>query len=184
MPLEPVRIFVDGSQHRTFGGVGCVFLYREKASEFAVGFRDAQSNQTMELMAATIGLMMLKPTWQGKPVVVVSDSAYVVNCFQQGWIENWRRNDWKNYKNKPVANREMWETLDAWVSLFQTEFQKVKGHSGNIYNERADRLASAAREAMRDGRPQTHRGLVPVQELVQRAPVRNARGRRDVQRHR
>jgi ribonuclease HI len=98
----------------------------------------------MELMAAIGALAALKRTrcWKVK---IYSDSAYLVNCFKQQWYLKWQANGWMNYRNKPVANRELWETLESLVVLFDVEFEHVKGHAGHPINERVDRLASEAR---------------------------------------
>lgn len=108
------------------------------------GWESDTTNQRMELMAAIGAFTALKRTRRWK-VKVYSDSAYLVNCFNQGWYIKWRSNGWLNYRNKPVANRELWETLESLVVLFDVEFEHVKGHAGNSINERVDRLASEAR---------------------------------------
>jgi len=77
-------------------------------------------------------------------VEVVSDSAYVVNCFRQGWWKGWLARGWINTKKKPVANRDLWEPL---VDLYRSRpisFRWGKGHGGNKWNDLADRLAVQA----------------------------------------
>ena len=74
-------------------------------------------------------------------VEVYSDSAYVVNAFNQGWIENWRKNNWKTASKEPVKNKELWEELYELVRKFDVKFIKVKGHSDNEFNNRCDELA-------------------------------------------
>lgn len=113
----------------------------------------------MELMGAIIGLNRL--WWRAdkfesakirkrKVLVVYSDSAYLVNCFLQGWIPNWRRRDWRKADGKPVANREFWETLENLVEQYkEVRFVHVKGHNGTANNELADQQAVLARESMR-----------------------------------
>jgi len=75
-------------------------------------------------------------------VRLYSDSAYVVNAFVQGWLENWKSNGWKK-QNKRVKNVELWQQLDNLVNYHQVEFIKVKGHSDNKYNNECDKLARA-----------------------------------------
>lgn len=84
------------------------------------------------------------------PLRIHSDSTYVVNCFNDRWYEGWRARGWKNSQKKPVANRDLWEPLiDAYLERAdEIEFLWVKGHSGNVWNERADELAVAAAEAV------------------------------------
>jgi ribonuclease HI len=82
-------------------------------------------------------------------VTVYSDSAYVVNAFQQNWIKNWQRNGWKNSKKEPVANQELWRELVEQCEKNHLTLQKVKGHAGQEWNERCDELA---RKAIKDNR--------------------------------
>lgn len=95
----------------------------------------------MELMAALDALRTIEG-----PVEVVSDSTYVVNCFNDGWWEGWLKRDWKNSRKEPVANRDIWEPL---IELYRSRadeitFTWVKGHAGNEFNDIADRLAVEA----------------------------------------
>ena len=77
-------------------------------------------------------------------VEVYSDSAYVVNAFQKGWIENWKKKNWINSSKEPVKNRELWEELYELVTKYQVKFIKVKGHSDNQYNNKCDEMARNA----------------------------------------
>jgi len=84
------------------------------------------------------------------PLEVVSDSTYVVNCFRDKWWEGWLRRGWVNSARKPVANRDLWEPLiDLYRSRGDVTFKWVKGHSGNVMNDRVDQLAVAAARAQR-----------------------------------
>ncbi len=89
------------------------------------------------------------------PLHVMSDSTYVVNCFNDRWYEGWRARGWKNSQRKPVANRDLWEPLiDAYLERAEEiEFSWVKGHSGDPLNEQADALAVAAAEQFVDSSP-------------------------------
>jgi len=78
------------------------------------------------------------------PVTVVSDSTYVVKCFQDGWWKGWERNGWRNAKKQPVANADRWRELIALVNSGDVTFRWVKGHSGDPMNDLVDRLAVAA----------------------------------------
>ena len=98
------------------------------------------TNQQTELLAVIIGLNRLYPTTE--PILVYSDSAYIVNCFKWGWYRNWRSNGWRATTGKPVKNRYLWETLLNYVDAMDVEFIKVKGHSGNFGNDRADELVN------------------------------------------
>jgi ribonuclease HI len=140
-----VVIYADGSSSSIDRSGGwAALLMSEGRERIVTGYESNTTNQRMELMAAIGGLTALKPgrRWEVK---LYSDSAYVVNSFREGWIEKWRTNGWLNYRNKSVANRDLWVTLHVLVSLYDVEFIHVKGHSGHTQNERVDRLASEAR---------------------------------------
>ena len=77
-------------------------------------------------------------------VEVYSDSAYVVNAYNNGWIKNWKTKGWKTASKEPVKNKELWVELDELVEKFGVKFIKVKGHSDNEYNNRCDELARNA----------------------------------------
>lgn len=80
------------------------------------------------------------------PLLVKSDSTYVVNCFRDRWWEGWRRRGWRNAAGKPVANRDLWEPLLALAldARRSVRFDWVKGHSGDLMNDRVDMLATEA----------------------------------------
>ena len=96
----------------------------------------------MELQAVIEALNALKVTdWD---VAIYSDSAYVVNAFQQKWLEKWQKNGWQNSKKEPVANQDLWQKLLPLMSKNRVKLLKVKGHAGDAYNERCDELARQA----------------------------------------
>ena len=97
-------------------------------------------------MAIIQGLQALK---RPSLVNIHTDSAYVLNAFQKEWIESWKRNGWKTSARKPVANRDLWESLEKTIAAHQVSWTKVKGHSGIGLNERADQLAFQASQALR-----------------------------------
>ena len=102
------------------------------------------TNQRMELTAALEAVRALPG-----PLLVMSDSTYVVNCFRDGWHVGWKRRGWKNSAGKPVANRDLWEPLIEEVLARDGEVRLlwVKGHSGDVMNDHVDRLAVAAAAA-------------------------------------
>jgi ribonuclease HI len=94
----------------------------------------------MEIMAALDAVRQLDG-----PLVVVSDSTYVVNCFKDRWYQGWKSRGWTNSKKQPVANRDLWEPLiDLVLARKTVRFEWVKGHSGDPMNDLVDRLAVAA----------------------------------------
>jgi ribonuclease HI len=94
----------------------------------------------MEIRAALEAVNQLEG-----PLVVISDSTYVVNCFRDGWWRGWLARGWVNSAKKPVANRDLWEPLiEAVRQRGNVTFQWVKGHSGDPMNDLVDRLAVEA----------------------------------------
>jgi ribonuclease HI len=146
--LKPqVTIYTDGacSGNPGPGGWGAVLIYGKHEKELS-GFEADTTNQRMELCAAIRGLDSLTKPCQ---VRLCSDSAYLINAFTQGWIQNWQKNGWLNAKKQPVSNEDLWRQLMALDRTHQIEWIKVKGHSNNSLNNRCDALARAAIEAQR-----------------------------------
>ena len=111
----------------------------------AFWLRPHTTNQRMELTAAIKGLEQLKVPCTVK---LFSDSAYLINGFTQGWIDNWQRNGWRNSRGEPVKNADLWKTLLELSQKHNIHWIKVKGHSTNKWNNRCDELA---RQAIRGG---------------------------------
>jgi len=104
------------------------------------------TNQRQELLAAIMALEALsKP---GVEIKMYCDSKYVIDGITS-WVKGWKRNGWVNSKKEPVANRELWERLDQAVQRHRVTWQWVKGHAGNVYNDRVDQLAVKAVQAFR-----------------------------------
>ena len=82
------------------------------------------------------------------PLVVVSDSTYVVHCFRDRWWVRWKANGWRNSKKEPVANTDLWKPLVELYEQRRPEFRWVKGHSNDPMNDHVDRLAVAAAKAV------------------------------------
>lgn len=110
------------------------------------------TSQRMEMQAALEGLKALweHPTWSRSSVapMVRSDSKYLVNCFKQRWYRNWTKNGWVNYAGKPVANRDMWESLLYYHANLGPSWTHVKGHRGILHNEACDVAAKTARKSV------------------------------------
>jgi ribonuclease HI len=138
--MKIVRIYTDGacSGNPGPGGWGAVLMYAEQVKEICGGEPNT-TNQRMEIKAVIEALKALKVSdWE---VTVYSDSAYVVNAFNQNWIENWQRNGWRNSKKDAVANQDLWQELISLIGKNRVRLEKVKGHAGNEWNERCDQLA-------------------------------------------
>ena len=142
--MGEVVIYTDGacSGNPGPGGWGCVLMYKDHKKEISGG-KESTTNNVMELTAVIEGLKLLKFPCKVK---LYSDSAYVVNAFQQKWIYGWLKNGWKNASKEPVKNKELWEELYALTKTHEVEFIKVKGHADNEYNNRCDELARNAIE--------------------------------------
>ena len=117
-------------------------MYKENKKEIS-GSQQDTTNNIMELTAVIEALKILKYPCQ---VELYSDSAYVVNAFDKGWIYNWVKNNWKTADKKPVKNKELWQELYDLTKTHKVKFIKVKGHADNEYNNRCDELATGAIE--------------------------------------
>ncbi|MBR3163348.1 MAG: ribonuclease HI [Clostridia bacterium] len=140
--MEKVVIYTDGacSGNPGPGGWGTVLMYKDEKKEISGGSIDT-TNNIMELTAVVEGLKMLKYPCE---VELYSDSAYIVNAFNQGWIYNWKKKNWKTADGKEVKNKEIWQELYELTNIHKVTFNKVKGHSDNEYNNRCDELARNA----------------------------------------
>ena len=132
--MKKVIIYTDGacSGNPGPGGWGTILMYEENKKEISGGKKDT-TNNVMEVTAVIEGLKLLKYPCEAQ---IYSDSAYVVNAFNQKWIENWKKNGWKNSKKEDVKNRELWEELESLTKIHKVTFIKVKGHSDNEFNNR------------------------------------------------
>jgi len=137
--MEKVVIYTDGacSGNPGPGGWGAILMYKDVKKEISGGNKQT-TNNIMELTAVIEGLKMLKFPCE---VDLYSDSAYVVNAFEQKWLDNWIKKNWKTASGDGVKNKELWQELYALTQTHKVNFIKVKGHSDNEYNNRCDELA-------------------------------------------
>lgn len=137
--MKKVKIYTDGacSGNPGPGGWGAILMYNDIEKEISGGKSETTNNQ-MELQAVIEALKLLKEECD---VEIYSDSAYVVNAFEQNWIDNWKKNNWKNSSKKLVKNKEQWLELLDLLNAHNYRFIKVKGHSDNEFNNRCDELA-------------------------------------------
>ena len=133
-----VTIYTDGacSGNPGPGGWGAHLSFNGQRRELCGG-EAATTNNRMEMQAAIEALNALK-----RPCVVdlYTDSTYLRQGITE-WLANWRRRNWRTAGNKPVKNQDLWQALDAAAARHQIEWHWVKGHSGDVGNERADELA-------------------------------------------
>jgi ribonuclease HI len=140
--MNEVDLYTDGawSRKRGVGGWGAILVDDDDERELSGGEPKTSQNR-MELRAAIEGLRALTEPCR---VSVYSDSRYVVNPFNKDWLAEWERRGWKTTKRKPVLNKDLWEELLTQAEIHEVTWSWVKGHDGNIYNERAHALATAA----------------------------------------
>ena len=137
--MKALEIYTDGACRGNpgTGGWGVYLLYKNEKKEFYGGKLNTTNNQ-MELTAAIEGLKVLKEPCKVK---LYTDSKYVMDGINS-WIANWKKNNWKTASKKDVKNKDLWIELDAETCKHEIEWVWVKGHSGNIGNEKADVLAN------------------------------------------
>ena len=137
--MKKVTIYTDGacSGNPGAGGWGSILDYQGRRKELHGGAAHTTNNK-MELTAVIEGLKMLKFPCE---VELYSDSAYVVNAFEQKWIYGWIKKNWKTASGEPVKNKELWQELYNLTKIHTVKFIKVKGHSDNEFNNRCDELA-------------------------------------------
>lgn len=149
-----VEIYTDGAARGNPdgpGGYGCVLRYVDTKGtvhekELSEGFEKTTNNR-MELMAAIAGLeALVKPC----SVKLYSDSKYLVDAFNQHWIDSWIKKGWKRGKNEPVKNDDLWKRLLKAMEPHEVTYCWVKGHDGHPLNERCDKLATEAADGMKN----------------------------------
>jgi ribonuclease HI len=143
---EVVEIWTDGGckPNPGPGGWAAILCFRNVERELS-GAEPVTTNNRMELTAAMMALEALKRPCR---VVLHTDSEYLKNGVTR-WHAGWVRRNWRNAAGDPVANMDLWRRVLAAAAAHQIEWRWVRGHSGNPMNERADVLATAAREALR-----------------------------------
>ena len=147
MTDKRVTLYTDGAckGNPGAGGWGVVLEYGEHRKEL-FGGDVGTTNNRMELMAAIAGLSALKSRCV---VDLYTDSVYVKDGITK-WLTKWKSNGWRTAAKKPVANQDLWEQLDQAVSVHKVNWYWVKGHSGDLGNERADELANQGASSVCD----------------------------------
>ncbi len=133
-----IRIYTDGAAQGNPGpgGFGTILKFGDHEKELSQGFR-LTTNNRMELLAVIEGLRAIKK--EGIPVTIYSDSKYVVDSVEKGWLWNWEK---KNFKDK--ANPDLWKLYIPLHKKIKPKFIWIKGHAGHAENERCDQLAVQA----------------------------------------
>lgn len=138
----------SGAGKQSPGGWGYIYVKDGEIIDEVAGFSPDTTNNRMEMMAAIQGIKGLLSlnlkSYSG--VTVYSDSAYLVNCFNQDWILGWIKNGWKNSKKKEVKNKDLWMELYVLQTKMNLTYKHVNGHSDNEFNNRADVIAQYAKK--------------------------------------
>ncbi|MCI7801279.1 ribonuclease HI [Eubacterium sp.] len=137
--MKQIEIYTDGacSGNPGPGGWGAVLIYNGKEKELS-GSEKETTNNRMELTAVIMALNALN---QPCEVKLTTDSKYVCDAVNKGWVYSWRKNGWKKSDKKPALNVDLWKELLSLLEKHEVEFIWVKGHNGHKYNEICDALA-------------------------------------------
>lgn len=141
--LQHVKIYTDGACDPNPGGpggYGAILSFGIKQKEISGGFRSTTNNR-MEIFAAVKGLEALTTPCK---VTLYSDSKYLVNAMNKGWVKRWKENDWWRDKHERAVNIDLWEKLLSLCEIHAVKFSWVKGHNGHWFNERCDYLSVVA----------------------------------------
>jgi ribonuclease HI len=138
--MKHIDIYTDGSCRCNPGpgGWGAVLVYKGVEKEISGGDASTTNNR-MELTAVIKALQALKEPCE---IVLTSDSKYLVDAINQGWLESWKKRGWKKADKSPVLNVELWQKIDELLNIHKVTFVWVHGHQGHEYNERCDVLAT------------------------------------------
>jgi len=143
--MKEVELYTDGACRGNpgKGGYGAILVYGKYEKEICGGERETTNNR-MELMAAIAGLSALKEPCKVK---LYSDSKYLVDAYNQGWVYSWRESGWKRGKDE-LKNPDLWDKLFSLTEMHEVTFIWVKGHNGHDYNERCDALATGYADSL------------------------------------
>ena len=134
-----LKVYTDGAckGNPGPGGWGALLIYKDKQKEM-FGGEENTTNNRMELLAAINALASLKRDCR---LTLYTDSQYVRKGITE-WIINWKKRNWRTAAKKPVKNADLWQRLDSEVKKHNVHWVWVKGHAGNVGNEKADELAN------------------------------------------
>ena len=145
MSTKEIKIYTDGSSlgNPGPGGWGTVIIEKEKIIHELGGHEKDTTNNRMELTAVIEALKYIIKNHKKDQVEIFADSTYVLGGVTS-WIENWEKNGWRTANKKPVLNQDLWKELIELIRSYDNKiiWQKVKGHSGHIHNDRADEIAT------------------------------------------
>lgn len=143
---KEIKIYTDGSSlgNPGPGGWGSVFVVGEKITHELGGCEKNTTNNRMELMAVIETLKYISKNHKKDHVTIFADSNYVLTGITS-WIFNWEKNGWRTAGKKQVMNQDLWKELIELIRNYDNKinWEKVKGHSGHVYNDRADEIATS-----------------------------------------
>ncbi len=153
--MKHVDIYTDGacSNNPGPGGYGVVLLYNGHKKELSGGYK-LTTNNRMEILGVIKGLEVLSESCE---VNLYSDSRYVVDAIEKGWVVKWKKNNWMRNKSEKALNVDLWIILLELLKKHKVKFIWVKGHADNEYNERCDFLG---RQVIKNGLLEEDNGYV------------------------
>ena len=139
--MKHVDIYTDGACRGNpgKGGWGAILVFGNVEKELSGG-EAMTTNNRMELLGAIRAMEALKEPCE---ITLTSDSKYLTDAINQGWLESWKKRGWRKADKSPVLNVELWQRIDELISVHKVTFVWVHGHAGHHYNERCDALATA-----------------------------------------
>ncbi|MBQ9783038.1 MAG: ribonuclease HI [Clostridia bacterium] len=146
--MKHVDIYTDGACRGNpgRGGWGAILVYGSREKELSGG-EPMTTNNRMELMAAIAAMEALREPCD---ITLTSDSKYLTDAINKGWLSAWKKNGWVKSDKKPVLNVELWERIDTLLKIHTVRFVWVHGHRGHEYNERCDVLATTFADSFSD----------------------------------
>lgn len=148
--------YTDGScsgngTEKSYGAWGFIEVQNDKEVYRYSHAEKNTTNQRQELFAILNACVYAQFTGSiNDKVIIYSDSAYAVNCYNQRWYLRWQKNGWKNSKKEPVANKDIWECLIPFYDNPNFSFEKVKGHAGVQWNEEVDNMVQTATRRLKE----------------------------------
>ena len=141
--MKQITIYTDGacSGNPGPGGWGAILQYKDTERELSGGEKQTTNNR-MELIGAISALSALKEPCE---IDLYTDSQYIVNAINKGWLEGWKAKNWKR-KDGELKNIDLWQEMDNLLNNHTVTFHWVKGHSENKFNNRCDELAVIQRD--------------------------------------
>ena len=143
--MKHVNIYTDGACRGNpgRGGWGAILVYQGIEKEMSGGEPETTNNR-MELSAVIAALSQLKEPCH---VTLTTDSQYVVNAVEKGWLAGWQKNNWRKSDKSEVLNVDLWQKLSPLLDRHDVDFVWVRGHNGHVFNERCDKLATGVADS-------------------------------------